>query len=143
MFGVPAGDDGDELFGPEGAGPSEIFVQKNGGYGFDSILRGHFREKEAVDDPDPDAAAVKRQGNALPHRSRTKRALPGNIDLERRGKSDLFKRFSLDTFAALYILHEEKNVALNPRIKKAYLDAIRYISKKDIKDRINYVRNLK
>ncbi|MCQ1535359.1 hypothetical protein FTO70_06570 [Methanosarcina sp. KYL-1] len=63
--------------------------------------------------------------------------------IETYGKYDLFRRFSLDTFAAIYILYEEKNVTLNPRIKNAYLDAIKYISKKEIEDRISYVRNLK
>ena len=59
------------------------------------------------------------------------------------GKYDLFRRFSLDTFAALYIIIEEKNTNVNARIKKKYFDSMHYIDKKLIINRISEVRKLK
>jgi hypothetical protein len=58
------------------------------------------------------------------------------------GKYDLFRRFSLDTFAALYILFEKENKGTNQSISKAYFDARKYISQQELEERINEVRNL-
>ena len=62
--------------------------------------------------------------------------------IETYEKQDLFKRFALDTFAALYLIVEKGNNEVNQSIKKAYFDAKKYIDDKELVDRINEVRNL-
>lgn len=58
-------------------------------------------------------------------------------------KYDLFRRFALDTFAALYIVIEENNIIVNDRIKKKYFDSMNYIDKQVLINRISEVRALK
>ncbi len=62
--------------------------------------------------------------------------------IETYQKYDLFRRFALDTFAALYLLFEKKNIGTNQSIKIAYLDARKYIDKQELEDRIKEVRSL-
>ena len=58
-------------------------------------------------------------------------------------KYDLFRRFALDTFAALYILIEEKKVNVNPKVQVKYADSMNYLDKNKIIERIIEVRQLK
>jgi len=62
--------------------------------------------------------------------------------IETYGKRDLFRRFALDTFVALYIIFEKENVGINHSIKNAYIDARKYICKPELEDRIREVRSL-
>lgn len=55
-------------------------------------------------------------------------------------KQRLFRRFALDTFAAIYILKEMgKNT--NPHIERLYATTINKIGQKEIQERIKQVRN--
>lgn len=62
--------------------------------------------------------------------------------IETYGKYDLFRRFALDTFSALYILIEQQDVDVNQRIKNRYFDALNYIDKQELERRIVEVRSL-
>lgn len=62
--------------------------------------------------------------------------------IETYEKHDLFRRFALDTFAALYLIIEKKNTEVNQSIRNSYFDAKKYIDDKELVDRINEVRNL-
>jgi hypothetical protein len=62
-------------------------------------------------------------------------------NIETYGKYDLFRRFSLDIFAALYLIFEKENKGSNQSIKKAYHDVRKYINEQELEDRIKEVRN--
>ena len=62
--------------------------------------------------------------------------------IETYEKHDLFRRFALDTFAALYLIIEKGNTEVNQSIRNAYFDAKKYIDDKELVDRIDEVRNL-
>lgn len=62
--------------------------------------------------------------------------------IETHGKRDLFRRFALDTFVALYIIFEKENVGINHSIKNAYMDARKYLCEQELEDRIMEVRSL-
>jgi|GEM_PF-1661776 7-cyano-7-deazaguanine synthase in queuosine biosynthesis len=61
--------------------------------------------------------------------------------IEQHHKKDLFRRFSLDTFAALSIASENGHIR-NSRLRRAYADAMNYICKSDLEERIERVREL-
>jgi 7-cyano-7-deazaguanine synthase in queuosine biosynthesis len=62
--------------------------------------------------------------------------------IETYEKRDLFRRFALDTFVALYIMFEKENVGINHSIKNAYMDARKYLCKQELETRIKEVRSL-
>ncbi len=61
--------------------------------------------------------------------------------IDQYGKYDLYRRFALDTFATLHIIDSGEG-GLNPRIERAYLDAMNYIGIDEIEKRIESVRSI-
>lgn len=61
--------------------------------------------------------------------------------IERYHKRELFERFALDTFAALSIVAEQGGMK-NARLERAYCDALKYVEKAELEDRIQKVREL-
>jgi len=57
-------------------------------------------------------------------------------------KEDLFNRYSMDNFAGIYVLTQKKKI-VDPIIQKKYEESLKVISKEQLQNRIEEVRELK
>lgn len=63
-------------------------------------------------------------------------------NIEGYGKRDLFERFALDNFSAIYLL-KRQNLKLTKVVNTLYTDSIAIIGESKLEQRIEYVRNKK
>lgn len=59
--------------------------------------------------------------------------------IDRYNKQDLFRRFALDTFAALHIVSRRGKIG-NTRLRKAFADSLNYVEIATLEERIEVVR---